>query len=82
VWLTQEQLSFYKPVQWWQLCHDIDLLRGVYKYGFGNYQMIKENQRMSWVEMNDKVWPPPEKITKRLKNLLQNILSDSSAEKK
>jgi hypothetical protein len=45
-------------------------MRGVYKYGFGNYQLIKENHRMSWIEMNDKVWPPPEKITKRLKKIL------------
>lgn len=28
---------------------------------------------MSWIEMNDKVWPPPEKITKRLKKILNEV---------
>jgi hypothetical protein len=55
---------------WWQDCHDVDMLRGVYKYGFGNYQQIKDDPRLSWLEMSDKVWPPPEKITIRFKKLL------------
>ena len=46
------------------------MLWGVYKYGFGNYQIIKDDHRFSWYEV-DKPWPLPERITKRLKKLLE-----------
>jgi hypothetical protein len=50
-------------------------MRGVYKYGFGNYQKIKDSPKMSWTEMSDKVFPTPDKFTKRLKKILKDLCS-------
>ena len=30
-----------RPVQWWARKHDVDLLLGVYKYGYANYVSIR-----------------------------------------
>lgn len=32
--------------------------------------MIKDDHRLSWMEVQDKNWPPVEKITKRLKRIV------------
>ena len=67
-----EDLKGQKPMPWWQNCHDIDLLWGVYKYGFGNYHIMKEDRKSSWfdVKSEEKAWPEVEKITKRLKKIV------------
>lgn len=30
-----------RPAVWWSKHHDIDLILGVYKYGYANYEIIK-----------------------------------------
>jgi len=34
---ANECLNGAIPAPWWQRSHDIDLIYGVYKHGFGNY---------------------------------------------
>ena len=48
---TEDQLIGLKPNPYWQRCHDVDLILGVYKYGFGNYQQIKEDKKFSWADL-------------------------------
>ena len=35
--MTAEQLAGMKPSVWWQRNNDVDLVHGVYRYGFGAY---------------------------------------------
>ena len=35
--LPNSLLYGQRPSVWWNKKHDIDLLRGVYKYGYANY---------------------------------------------
>lgn len=63
------QLATDKPSGWWQQCHDDDLLKGVHRHGYGNYQQIKDDWRLSWFEV-DSAWPAPEKLTVRFKKLV------------
>lgn len=55
---------------------------GTYKYGFANYVMIKEDKKLGWSDVisssaeqvDDKNFPSPESLTKRLKKLLSIAL--------
>lgn len=76
---SEEQLMGMRPASWWQRSHDVDLLQGTYKYGFANYQSIKEDKKLCWSDVinqasdqvcDDKSFPAPEHLTKRLKKLL------------
>ena len=68
-----------KPSIWWQRSHDVDLIFGVYKHGFGNYITIREDKTFGFNELpqnqpsegiDDKSFPLPEHMTKRLKKIL------------
>ena len=67
-----------KPSSWWQRSHDVDLLAGTYKYGFANYISIKEDKKFGWFDVinssaeqaDEKNFPSPESLTRRLKKLL------------
>jgi hypothetical protein len=59
-----------KPTPWWHICHDVDLLRGVYKYGYSNWHLVKEDHKMSWYYDTDRAWPQPDRITVRLKRVV------------
>lgn len=77
---TEEQLMGMKPASWWQRSHDVDLLQGTYKYGFANYVCIKEDKKLGWSDVitqdqvEDRNFPSPEHLTKRLKKLLSIAL--------
>ena len=43
--MTADQLAGMKPSVWWQRNNDVDLIAGVYKYGFGAYSQIKDDKR-------------------------------------
>jgi hypothetical protein len=51
------------------------LLWGIYKYGFGNYHILREDRKLTWcdVKAEDKHWPEVERITKRLKKIIQLV---------
>jgi len=72
---TEESLEGQKPATWWQKCHDIDLLWGVQKYGFGNYHLMREDRKLTWydVKAEEKQWPEVERITKRLKKIIHLV---------
>jgi hypothetical protein len=40
-----------RPTQWWTKNHDIDLLRGVYKFGYANYNIIKNAEEFCFKEL-------------------------------
>ncbi len=69
---SDENLQGQKPTDWWQKCHDVDLLWGIYKYGFGNYHILREDRKLSWFDAKseDRQWPEVEKLTKRLKKIV------------
>lgn len=77
--MTEEQQIGMKPASWWQRSHDVDLILGVYKHGFGNYQLMREDKKFCFTDIpvnvpgepiEEKHFPPPEFLTKRLKKML------------
>ena len=40
-----------RPAQWWTKKHDIDLLLGVYKYGYANYIAIRAAKQYCFSEL-------------------------------
>ncbi len=40
-----------RPSVWWTKKHDVDLLRGTYKYGYANYPQMKVDPEYSFVEL-------------------------------
>ena len=63
-----------RPSPWWTRRHDIDLFLGTYKWGYGNYQMMREDSKLSYCKINRSdgtyIFPMAENITKRLKKLV------------
>ena len=66
-----------RPSNWWTRKHDIDLVFGTFKWGYGNYNVIKEDPKLSFCKLksNDSyyAYPLAENLTRRLKKLAQLI---------
>jgi len=66
-----------RPAIWWVKKHDIDLILGVYKYGYANYSAIKAAREYCFAELDraDKYndFPSADNLTRRLKKLMQTI---------
>eukprot|EP00347_Sterkiella_histriomuscorum_P008410 403345198 len=75
--ISNDQLVGMKPAQWWTRRFDIDLILGTHKWGYGNYQVMREDQKLSYCKnpKNDPYYqfPQAEQVTKRLKKLVQLI---------
>ena len=39
-----------RPSNWWTKKHDVDLILGVYKYGYANYSVIKSAREYCFAE--------------------------------
>ena len=81
LWFLPINLSFGQtPVSWWTKLHDIDLLRGTYKYGYANYMDIKADKKLcfSSLEKNNQIkdFPSADSITRRLKKIMQIIIKN------
>jgi hypothetical protein len=76
--------AFYgqRPSIWWTRTHDIDLLRGTYKYGYANYQMMRSDPKLSFSKLEKDTsfqeFPNADTITRRLKKLIQIIIKSES----
>ena len=76
--ITEDQLIATKPVDWWNRGHDVDLLYGTYRHGFGKYDAIREDRSLNFYDTGlqidngelEKGFPPPENLTKRYKKLI------------
>lgn len=71
--------AFYgqRPSVLWTKKHDVDLLRGTYKFGYANYPSMKNHPDYSFREL-EKIpgyseFPNADTITRRLKKLAQQI---------
>jgi hypothetical protein len=71
--IPNDQLIGMRPSNWWTRKHDIDLVYGTYKWGHGNYNMMKDDPKMSFSKLktNDPyyAYPIAENMTRRLKKL-------------
>ena len=81
LWFLPNNLLFGQaPVSWWNKIHDIDLLRGTYKYGYANYVAIKSDKKycFSTLDQNslNKDFPSADSITRRLKKIIQIIIKN------
>lgn len=76
--------AFYgqRPSIWWTRTHDIDLLRGTYKFGYANYQMMRSDPKLSFSKLEKDTsfqeFPNADTITRRLKKLIQIIIKSES----
>ncbi len=72
--------AFYgqRPSVWWTRTHDIDLLRGTYKHGYANYQLMRSDPKLSFSKLekdsNFQEFPNADTITRRIKKLIQIII--------
>jgi len=62
----------------WTRRNDIDLLFGIYQYGYANYTSMKSNKKISFYQLdqpekNFTDFPLADHITRRLKKLVQLI---------
>lgn len=77
--------AFYgqRPSIWWTRTHDIDLLRGTYKHGYANYQIMRSDPKLSFSKLekdtNFQEFPSADTITRRLKKLIQIIIKSESS---
>lgn len=77
--------AFYgqRPSIWWTRTHDIDLLRGTYKYGYANYQQMRSDPKLSFSKLEKdssfQEFPNADTITRRLKKLIQIIIKSESS---
>jgi hypothetical protein len=76
--------AFYgqRPSVWWTRTHDIDLLRGTYKYGYANYNMMRSDPKLSFSKLEKdssfQEFPNADTITRRLKKLIQIIVKSEN----
>jgi len=54
--LPDSMLYGQKPQVWWTKKHDIDLLRGIYKYGYANYQTIRNANEFSFRDLEKSIY--------------------------
>ena len=63
-----------RPSSWWLRKHDIDLILGTYKWGYGNYQVMREDPKLAFFRLNKNdsyyTFPLAENVTRRLKKLI------------
>ena len=64
-----------RPSVWWTLRHDIDLILGTHKYGYANYQSMRQDPSLSFLKTEQVQWqftefPNADNITRRLKKLV------------
>ena len=65
-----------RPSVWWTPRHDIDLIIGTHRYGYANYQQMRQDPELSF-QLTDQVgwqyqeYPQADNITRRLKKLVQ-----------
>lgn len=77
--------AFYgqRPSVWWTRTHDIDLLRGTYKQGYANYQLMRSDPKLSFSKVekdsNFQEFPNADTITRRIKKLIQIIIKSESS---
>lgn len=77
--------AFYgqRPSVWWTRTHDIDLLRGTYKHGYANYQLMRSDPKLSFSKLekdsNFQEFPNADTITRRIKKLIQIIIKSESS---
>ena len=77
--------AFYgqRPSVWWTRTHDIDLLRGTYKHGYANYQVMRSDPKLSFSKLekdsNFQEFPNADTITRRIKKLIQIIIKSESS---
>lgn len=71
-----------RPSVWWTRTHDIDLLRGTYKHGYANYQLMRSDPKLSFSKLekdsNFQEFPSADTITRRIKKLIQIIIKNES----
>lgn len=71
-----------RPSIWWTNSHDIDLLRGTYKYGYANYPLMRQDTKLSFskLEKNDSFqeFPNADTITRRLKKVIMKIIQNDT----
>ena len=76
--IPDQVLMGQRPSVWWSRQHDIDLLRGIYKYGYANYTEIRDCPDYSFYQheqnniYND--FPSSDNSTRRLKKLMAAIM--------
>ena len=70
-----------KPAVWWTRSHDIDLLRGTYKYGYANYSLMRKDNKFSFSKLDKnsfQEFPNADTITRRLKKIVQIIMKSDN----
>ncbi len=70
-----------KPSVWWTRSHDIDLLRGTYKHGYANYNLIRKDAKFSFCKLDKnsfQEFPNADTITRRLKKIVQIIMKSDN----
>ena len=70
--LPDNALYEHKPTNWWTKTHDVDLLRGIYKYGYANYASMKKDNELSFYKLYS--LPSSNSMTRRFKHLMQIII--------
>ena len=71
----------HKPCFYWERIHDIDLLRGTYKYGYGNYSLMRKDTKFSFYILDKnsfQEFPNANSITRRLKTITQMIMKNDN----
>ena len=67
-----------RPAVWWGKKNDIDLLLGVYKYGYANYVSIRNAMEYCFKELDNSQtyqdFPVADNLTRRLKKLINTIV--------
>lgn len=67
-----------RPAVWWGKKNDIDLLLGVYKYGYANYVSIRNAKEYCFAELERaqtyQDFPVADNLTRRLKKLINTIV--------
>lgn len=76
--IPSNHLFGQRPASWWAKKHDIDLVLGVFKYGYANYSVIKSAREYCFVEFekshNYQDFPSADNLTRRLKKLMQTVM--------
>lgn len=49
--LSNNHLQGQRPSVWWTRNHDIDLLVGTYRYGYANYQNMKNCEEFGFADL-------------------------------
>ena len=76
--IPNQALYGQRPAVWWNRTHDIDLLRGTYKHGYANYQLMRNDPSFCFSSAENETsfqeFPNADTITRRMKKLVQIIV--------